>query len=111
MRVVPCPLLTAGYWISAIIVQSNYCVMSEIEPASDALQVARALIRLTRRLDGEFRARQGNDGLSILELTLLGGISRGYDLPSVLARRQQLDPSRVTRLTDHLVSAGLIERQ
>ncbi|HZS93641.1 MAG TPA: MarR family transcriptional regulator [Chloroflexota bacterium] len=79
--------------------------------SSDALDAARALIRITRIIDSDFRASPEMDGLTVMELSALGGIDRGLDLPSVLARRLHLDPSRVTRLTDHLVAAGLIERE
>ena len=82
-----------------------------VSAETDALHLARTVLRLAQRLDQEIRRAQGVDGLSLAELGVLGQIDRGHDLPSVLARELHLDPPRVTRIADRLVSLGYIRRE
>jgi MarR family transcriptional regulator for hemolysin len=76
----------------------------------DALRMVGTLTRLSRTLDQRLRHASADD-LSIIELSVLGQIERGIDLPSAVARVLQLDPARVTRITDRLVMLGYIERE
>lgn len=78
--------------------------------ASDALYLAGSLVLLVRALEQQVRATSAADGLGITELGVLGRIERGVDQPSQLARALDLDPARVTHLTDRLVALGYIER-
>lgn len=67
------------------------------------------LLRFVRFVDRCVRTRSGAE-LGIHELSILGNIDRGAALPSVLARTLQIDPARITRTVDHLVSLGYVER-
>jgi DNA-binding MarR family transcriptional regulator len=76
----------------------------------DALGAARTFVRLVRALEHQVRrAHEGGD-LSLSELSVLGQIDRGNTLPSTLARTLDLDPARVTRITDRLFDLGYIGR-
>jgi DNA-binding MarR family transcriptional regulator len=75
----------------------------------DALRLTGTVIRLVRHLDGDLGvAVAGDVGLS--EVTVLGSIDRGIDLASKIAHSLQLDPPRVTRIVERLVSRGLVTR-
>ncbi len=65
---------------------------------------------LSRAIDHEVR-QGGPDSLSMAEVSVLGQVDRGAKLPSAIARALQLDPGRVTRITDQLVSLGYITRE
>jgi DNA-binding MarR family transcriptional regulator len=83
-------------------------------PASNAIDPLRAagvLVRLTRMLDQHLRALEREDGLSLAEMGVLGEISRGTHLPSAIARAARLDPARVTRVVERLVTLGLVTRE
>lgn len=83
---------------------------SELSTRNDGLRLARVMLRLTRKLNSHVRALGGEDDLHLAEVSVLGQIERGHDLPSLIARALHLDPPRVTRITDRLVSLGYIER-
>ncbi len=76
----------------------------------DALRSAGTLVRLTRALDQQLRLSAGADGPALVDLSVLGQIDRGVDLPSQVARALRLDPARVTHVTDRLATQGYIER-
>jgi len=76
----------------------------------DPLRAAGAIIRLTRALDQRLRRRARADLLGMAELGVLAEINRGTTLPSAIARATFLDPARVTRVVDRLVSLELVER-
>jgi DNA-binding MarR family transcriptional regulator len=76
----------------------------------DALYYAGTLLRLVRALDQRLRAATGPDPLTTTELSVLGHIDHGVDLPSLLARTLRLDPARVTHVADRLVARGYIGR-
>lgn len=78
--------------------------------ADAPLRVAGTLVLLSRALDVELRRRQGAEPLTVAELNVLGQVSRGNALPSVIARAMRLDPARVTRLADRLVALGYLAR-
>jgi DNA-binding MarR family transcriptional regulator len=46
----------------------------------------------------------------VADLSVMRQIERGRDLPSLVARALQLDPGRVSRITDTLVALGYISR-
>ncbi|GAC1461830.1 MAG: MarR family transcriptional regulator [Chloroflexota bacterium] len=75
------------------------------------MRLAGTAVRLTRLLDQRVRQSRVADGINLAELGILGQIDRGLDLPSVLARELHLDPPRVTRMNDHLVSLGYVRRE
>lgn len=75
----------------------------------DSLHLTGTLVRIVRFADRGLRAGLTED-LGVNELGVLGTIDKGIDLPSAIARSLRLDPARVTRVTDHLVQQGLIER-
>jgi len=80
---------------------------SELDP----LRAAGAIIRLTRALDQRLRQRERADVLGMAELGVLAEIRRGTTLPSAIARATFLDPARVTRVVDRLVSLELVARR
>ncbi|MGI8826584.1 MAG: MarR family winged helix-turn-helix transcriptional regulator [Chloroflexota bacterium] len=77
----------------------------------DEMRLAGNLVRFVRVVDQRVRGSHDRDVLSLAELGVLGQIQKGRRLPSVLARELRLDPPRVTRLCDRLVSQGLIRRE
>jgi DNA-binding MarR family transcriptional regulator len=81
-----------------------------VSTTPDALYYAGTLLRLVRALDQQLRAATGPDPLTTTELSVLGQIDRGVDLPSLLARTLRLDPARVTHVADRLVARGYIGR-
>lgn len=80
-------------------------------PIPDALPLGRTILALARTLEQRVRHLEGADGLTVTDLSVLSAIARGHDLPSLIARRLQLDPARVTRATDRLVSLDCILRE
>ena len=76
----------------------------------DALSAAGTLINLVRLLGQGIRRLSGDQELALADISVLHLISRGYDLPSVIARERRLDRPRVTRIIDHLVGLGYVER-
>ena len=77
----------------------------------DALSTARTYIRLVRLLEQQTRSEMNGDSLTLTELGVLGQIDRGQTLPSMIARGMELDPARVTRITDHLFTLGYVQRE
>src|SRR5271165_2400959 len=71
--------------------------------------MAGTLVRSLRFIDERVR-RTAADELGVSELGVMGQIERGVDLPSALARTLRIDPSKVTRIVDHLVGNGYVER-
>jgi DNA-binding MarR family transcriptional regulator len=71
--------------------------------------MAGTLIRTMRFIDDAVR-QQAEDSLGVAELGILGQIERGVDLPSGLARSLRIDPSKITRMVDHLVVRGYVRR-
>jgi DNA-binding MarR family transcriptional regulator len=69
------------------------------------------LLTLVRAAGEQFRRLDGEDDLSLTDLTILAGIERGFDLPSVLARTLHLDFARVSRVTEQLHRLGYLERE
>jgi DNA-binding MarR family transcriptional regulator len=80
-------------------------------PASDALRTAGTLILLTRMIEADLRHTDPGDGLGLAEIGILGQVDRGVEMPSAIARRLRIDPGRVTRLSDRLVTHELLERE
>lgn len=81
---------------------------SSIDP--DMLRLAATLLRMSRELDHDVRHASPNEPLSVADLSVMRQIERGRDLPSLVARALQLDPGRVSRITDTLVTLGYISR-
>jgi DNA-binding MarR family transcriptional regulator len=81
---------------------------SAIDP--DILRLAATLLRMSRELDHDVRQASPNQPLSVADLSVMRQIERGHDLPSLVARALQLDPGRVSRITDTLVALGYISR-
>jgi DNA-binding MarR family transcriptional regulator len=65
---------------------------------------------LVRNLEQQLRLAPLSMPLTLVELSVLNQVDHGIDRPSLLARALQLDPARVTHLTDHLVALGCLER-
>ena len=82
-----------------------------VDAPYDALRAAGTLTRLVRVLDQATRDLDQPDHLGISELSILGQVDRGNDLPSGIARTLRLDPARVTRLSDRLVTLNLLRRE
>ena len=80
-------------------------------PELDPLRTAISIVRLTRLLDQRLRAYARDDGLGMAELGVMAEIGRDTTLPSAIARVTFLDPARVTRIVDRLVSLGLVTRE
>jgi DNA-binding MarR family transcriptional regulator len=76
----------------------------------DALRVVGTLTLLNRAIDQQFRQASDGDELSVAELGVLSKLQLGCDLPSAIARTVRLDPGRVTRMMDRLVSLGYVTR-
>ncbi len=76
----------------------------------DGLRLVGTLILLVRTVEQQARQAQCADTLALADLGVLGQIDRGADCPSQLARVLRLDPARVTRLTDRLVTLGYVTR-
>jgi DNA-binding MarR family transcriptional regulator len=69
------------------------------------------LALISRLLEQMLRRGEMEDQLSVLEISVLGQIDRGNELPSGVARALHIDPARVTRITDRLVALGYLDRQ
>lgn len=82
---------------------------SHSEGIRDALRIAGTVALLSRTLDAALRRE--TDGLGLADLSTLGQVERGVDLPSAVARRLRLDPGRITRITDRLVDLGYMRRE
>lgn len=67
------------------------------------------MLRFVRVVDQQFR--RFSPGTSLTDLSVLAQLNRGVDTPSALADALHLDRPRVTRITDHLVELGYIERE
>lgn len=80
-----------------------------VQQQTDSIRMAGTLIRALRFIDDRMRSHD-SDSLGVSELGILGQIERGVDLPSGLARSLRIDPSKITRMVDHLVSHGYVER-
>lgn len=76
----------------------------------DILRLAATLLRMSRELDHKVRQASREQSLSVADLSVMRQIERGRDLPSLVARALQLDPGRVSRITDTLVALGYIAR-
>jgi DNA-binding MarR family transcriptional regulator len=76
----------------------------------DAVRIAGAIIGMGRALNVRLREMPEGTGLALAELNVLGGIEKGYDLSSTLARRLMLDAPRVSRIVDGFVASGYITR-
>lgn len=72
--------------------------------------MASTTLQLGRTLDSFCRQR-ANDGLGVVDLSVLRQLERGVELPSRVARALRLDPGRVTRIIDQLVSLQYVERE
>lgn len=84
--------------------------LSTTREGADALRGAGTLLLLVRALEQDLRTAGGSDPLNLTELGVLGQIERGANLPSLVARALQLDPARVTHISDRLVTQGYIVR-
>ncbi len=80
--------------------------LSTTREGADALRGAGTLLLLVRALEQDLRTAGGSDPLNLTELGVLGQIERGANLPSLVARALQLDPARVTHISDRLVTQG-----
>lgn len=78
--------------------------------APDPLRQAGTLVLLVRAMDQQLRAATSPDTLSLAELSVLGQVDRGVDLPSQVARALRMDPARVTHVVDRLVAHGSLTR-
>ena len=67
------------------------------------------MLRFVRVIDQQFR--RSSPGTSLTDLSVLVQMNQGIDTPSSLADALHLDRPRVTRITDHLVDLGYIERE
>jgi DNA-binding MarR family transcriptional regulator len=76
----------------------------------DALRLVGTMLRFVRGVSRSFSQSIDAD-LSVTDVGVLNLVHRGTDLPSLVARELKLDPPRVTRITDHLVQLGLMERE
>ncbi|MDQ2741485.1 MAG: MarR family winged helix-turn-helix transcriptional regulator [Chloroflexota bacterium] len=77
----------------------------------DALRLAGTLLLMVRELDHQVRQVGSDELLSVTDLSVMRQIESGNDLPSLVARALRLDPGRVTRITDTLVSLGYVDRR
>lgn len=77
---------------------------------SEALRMASTTLQLGRSLDSFCRQR-ADDGLAVVDLSVMRQLERGNDLPSRVARALRLDPGRVTRIIDQLVALDYVERE
>jgi DNA-binding MarR family transcriptional regulator len=75
----------------------------------DSIRMVGTMLRFIRAVSSAFREQSGAD-LNLTDLSVLAQIERGSDLPSLVARRLQLDAPRVTRSTDRLVALGYVVR-
>jgi DNA-binding MarR family transcriptional regulator len=89
---------------------TNIMQATHAASSADALRTAGTLILLARALDRDLRQLGPDDALTLQELSVLGYVHRGHDLPSTLARSLRLDPGRVTRITDRLAVLGFLDR-
>lgn len=86
-------------------------MVTEETPAEfDALLAAGTLVNLVRLLGQGIRRLSGDQELTIADISVLRLIGRGYDQPSAIARQRRLDRPRVTRIIDHLVGLGYVDR-
>jgi DNA-binding MarR family transcriptional regulator len=69
------------------------------------------LLTLLRTAGEHFRRLDGEGDLSLTDLSVLAGIERGFDLPSLLARTLHLDFARVSRVTELLHRLGYVARE
>ncbi len=75
----------------------------------DSLRVLGTFARFLRVIENDLGRRLDND-LDLTELAVMISIERKIDTPSAIARTIQLDPARLTRVADHLVSRGYVTR-
>ena len=76
---------------------------------TDSLMTAAALTGFARALNARLRETSG--GLALVDLNVLSGIGKGYDLSSTLVRKLMLDAPRVSRIVEGLVAAGYVRRE
>ncbi len=76
----------------------------------DVLRQAGTLVQFVRLLDQQLRVSSVPHPLALAELSVLGQVDRGVDLPSQVARVLRKDRARITHLVDRLVSLGLLTR-
>jgi DNA-binding MarR family transcriptional regulator len=77
----------------------------------DPVATAGALIGFARALNARLREAPNGTGLALAELNVLGGIAKGYDLSSTLARKLLLDAPRVSRIVEAFVERGYVTRE
>ena len=75
----------------------------------DAVRAVGTMVRLVRLVDAELRRASDSD-LGLTDLSVLAEISRGTVSPSALACTLHLERPHITRVSDRLVSSGLVER-
>ncbi len=85
--------------------------MTDTRVSVDGLNAARTYVRLVRALEDQVRREGARDNLTLTEFGVLGHINRGHTLPSMIARAMELDPGRVTRITDRLFALGYVRRE
>ena len=76
----------------------------------EALRTLGTMLRFVRRVDQELRRTSAYD-LGLTDLSVLVEINRGIESPSSIADNLRLDRPRITRVTDRLVIANLVERE
>jgi DNA-binding MarR family transcriptional regulator len=97
-------------WRRVIVISHNNYAMKVHTPVDqDALRMVGTMLRFVRVVDQQFR--RYSPSVSLNDLSVLFRIKRGVDTPSGLADALHLDRPRVTRITDHLVELGYIDRQ
>jgi DNA-binding MarR family transcriptional regulator len=77
----------------------------------DAAAIAGAVVGFARALNARLRETPEGTGLTFVELNVLAGIEKGFDLTSTLARRLVVDPPRVSRVVDAFAERGYITRE
>jgi DNA-binding MarR family transcriptional regulator len=77
---------------------------------SEALRMVGTMLRLVRSISRSY-ADVNTAEMTLADVTVLNLVFQGVDLPSLVAKELRLDPPRVTRITDHLVQLGLVNRE
>lgn len=76
----------------------------------DMIRMVGGMLRFARAIDHHVRYALESD-LGVRDLSVLAQVGHGAALPSLVARQLWLDPPRVSRIINHLVTLGYVVRR